>query len=137
MSNLLEDLKSYLLTFTLGKGDRDEEESVEEYNSREASLMCDPSDPSYSYSIYLADKDFNRDVIKPEDNDRNLPEGAVGIRVDDDFWIMAILPYKYVDLSLTDLVEAIWKLEPGTYETKPDSGTPEQDAYYKLLATAE
>lgn len=51
--------------------------------------------------------DFNREFIEPGTNEE-FPEGALGIRVDDDFWLVARLPYEYRVLSIEDLVEVLW-----------------------------
>lgn len=52
--------------------------------------------------------DFNRDIVEPGDIEE-FPEGAVGVRVDGDFWLVAILPLeKYRDVSIEDIVVEFW-----------------------------
>lgn len=58
-------------------------------------------------SLLQSFHDFNREIIEPGVND-NFTEGAVGIRVDDDFWVAAILPYEMRKFSIEELVAAIW-----------------------------
>lgn len=51
--------------------------------------------------------DFNREICKPGQS-KVFPDGAIGIRCDDDFWLCAIYPYKFVDVPLTEVVGAFW-----------------------------
>ncbi len=69
--------------------------------------------------------DFCREILHPSDNNEDFPEGAVGIRVDDDFWTVAVLPYEYVGWTLEDVVKDLWPcLEEPRLE--PDSGSDAQ-----------
>ena len=68
--------------------------------------------------------DFNREIAHPGVS-KDYPEGILGLRVDDDFWVVALLPYKYIDLPIEFLVENMW---PSLYKEcsfHPDS--PEYD----------
>lgn len=47
--------------------------------------------------------DFSKEIVEPGTNS-TFPDGAVGIRVDDDFWIVAALPYDYRDVPLEHIV---------------------------------
>lgn len=73
----------------------------------------------YFYVVNPKFNDFNREIVKPNTN-VHFPDGAVGIRVDDDFWIVAILPYKYAELSIQELVAIIWPAVTDPY-FNPDS----------------
>jgi hypothetical protein len=64
--------------------------------------------------------DFNREILHPGESN-SLPEGALGIRVDDDFWIVALLPYEYAVLDIRTLVRIIWPDIYPTAEFNPDS----------------
>lgn len=68
--------------------------------------------------------DFCREIIPPGEN-KNFPDGAVGIRVDADFWAVAALPLEYVDWKLEDIATDLW---PHTFNATfhPDSGSQEQ-----------
>lgn len=72
--------------------------------------------------------DFNRDIGHPGDEKLEdfKEEGVVAIRVDDDFWVHAVLPYKFLPLDCETLVKHLW---PNIYENeeiefKPDAGDP-------------
>ena len=51
--------------------------------------------------------DFNREIIEPNINE-TYPEGAVGIRTDDDFWQVAALPLKFRELTIQEIVPILW-----------------------------
>lgn len=51
--------------------------------------------------------DFNRELQAPGQNP-HYPNGVVGIRVDDDFWVVAELPWSYRDWTLEALVDDLW-----------------------------
>lgn len=75
----------------------------------------------------LPSHDFNREIVGPGKNEA-FPEGALGIRVDDDFWVVAVLPYRFAELSIENLVEVIW---PDIYpeaEFRSDSRDPDLEA---------
>ena len=81
--------------------------------------------------------DFNRELVPPGTFSK-YPEGAVGIRVDDDFWAMAALPWKYADTPLFRIVKELWPecvAEGVTYG--PDSDDPSSDARAALLRDLE
>lgn len=50
---------------------------------------------------------FNKELVGPGILP-DYPEGAVGIRSDDDFWIEAILPWRFHKLSLQEIVGVLW-----------------------------
>ena len=55
----------------------------------------------------LIDYDFSKEIILPGVfSDR--PEGLVQIRVDDDFWIVAVLPYSWRTKSIQSIVQLLW-----------------------------
>lgn len=64
-------------------------------------------------------RDFNREIVPPGVNER-FPDGAVGVRADDDFWVLAALPYSCVAFSIEEIVHAIWP-EITNAEFMPDS----------------
>lgn len=64
--------------------------------------------------------DFNREIVPPGENE-TFPDGAVGIRIDDDFWVVAALPYSYREVSIEDIVAEFWP-EVSAPVFKPDSG---------------
>ena len=51
--------------------------------------------------------DFNRQIVEPGE-DENFPDGALGIYVDDDYYAVAALPYKYKALSCAEIVASLW-----------------------------
>lgn len=68
----------------------------------------------------LAGHDFCKEILEPGTNE-NLPDGAVGIRTDDDFWIAAELPYRFKDLDCATLVSIAWPHIENPI-IRPDSG---------------
>ena len=51
--------------------------------------------------------DFNREIILPGTNE-TFPDGALGIRADDDFWAVAVLPLEFKEAPLADIVGTLW-----------------------------
>jgi hypothetical protein len=74
--------------------------------------------------------DFCRQIVPPG-TEPSFPQGCVAVRVDDDFWCVAALPYQqYRDRGIREIVAELWPdyAEQGaTYA--PDSGTTEQRIY--------
>lgn len=64
--------------------------------------------------------DFNREFCTPGIAPR-FPDGALGIRTDDDFWEVALLPWRFSALSIQDLVAVLWPQYAGEAEYNPDS----------------
>jgi hypothetical protein len=56
--------------------------------------------------------DYNKEIVTPCSS---YPDGAVGIRFDDDFWINAVLPYKYRELSVETICETLWPNQSKIY----------------------
>jgi hypothetical protein len=76
---------------------------------------------AYDPKSHFPGLDFNREIVMPGTNE-TFPDGAVGIRVDDDFWEVAALPWKYRDTPLEEIVGELWPeyvAEGATFE--PDS----------------
>lgn len=63
--------------------------------------------------------DFNREIVTPGTND-TFPDGALGIRVDDDFWAVAALPLSWKDQPLADIVASLWPSRAPRAEYGPD-----------------
>jgi len=52
--------------------------------------------------------DFNKEIIEPKVS-ITFPKGAVGIRVDDNFWQIAALPLsEFRHVSIEKIVEHFW-----------------------------
>jgi hypothetical protein len=52
--------------------------------------------------------DFNKEIVAPGLLPM-FPNGAIGIRVDDDFWSIAALPYdQYLNVPIQDIVKEFW-----------------------------
>lgn len=67
--------------------------------------------------------DFNREIVEPGTNEI-FPDGAVGIRVDDNFWAVAALPYSYKEKTIQEIVAEFWPdAKNPTY--KPDADDKE------------
>jgi hypothetical protein len=79
--------------------------------------------------------DFTRELIEPgyktdpkEGEPEEYPEGAITIRGDIDFWIVAVLPRRFEAIPMTDIVRLLWPdiEKPTIY---PDTG----DVYWEAL----
>lgn len=82
------------------------------------------------YTGFAVGNDLNREVIKPETNE-DLPNGAIGVRTDDDFWVVGMLPYEeFKDVSMADIANEFWS-DLTDITCKPDSGDPWWDEYWK------
>jgi hypothetical protein len=101
---------------------------VEQMNNALSNLLNDIQLP-YFYEKELAGIDFNREIVEPGVLEK-FPDGALGIRVDQDFWIAAVLPLKYKEFALKDIVAILWPeyVEDATF--CPDSGTIEQKIFF-------
>lgn len=76
-------------------------------------------------------RDFNRELIPPG-TDKDFPDGAVLINMDDDFWVAAILPWEpYHNLTAGEIVEELWPEIHANSTFKPDHGDPYWEAYWK------
>jgi len=74
--------------------------------------------------------DFNRDVIEPNTNDE-VPDGVVMVRNDDDFWIIANLPYNlYKGKTIQEIVAEFWP-DVKDPQFHPDSGDPWWDEFWE------
>lgn len=52
--------------------------------------------------------DFNKEILAPGLLPE-FPDGAIGVRVDDDFYSIAALPYdKYLKVPIQDIVKEFW-----------------------------
>lgn len=72
--------------------------------------------------------DFNREIHHPGKSDA-YPEGALAIRADDDFWIVAVLPYEYVEYPLPAIVKTLWPSYADDASYTPDADTHERELY--------
>lgn len=72
--------------------------------------------------------DFNKETVEPGTNE-TFPDGATGIRADDDFWQVAALPYEYRALDTATIVSILW---PGIKDPviRPDA---EDKAAWKAI----
>jgi hypothetical protein len=72
--------------------------------------------------------DFNREIIQPGELD-TFPDGAIGIRVDGDFWAVGALPLSFIDTPLKDIVAVVWPqfADEATYGPDVGAFTKEQD----------
>ncbi len=68
----------------------------------------------------LPGTDFCREIHKPGGNE-DFPDGVIGIRVDDDFWAVAAIPYKFNLLPVQEIVETLWPEHVREATYMPDS----------------
>jgi hypothetical protein len=66
-------------------------------------------------------RDFCKEIVEPGTN-REFARGAIAIRTDDDFWIVAAIPLRFRNVSCAEIVKAFW---PGIDNPliRPDSGS--------------
>jgi hypothetical protein len=69
--------------------------------------LMDPSAPYYIVLNQIPSNDFNREIVEPNSLP-DFPEGALGIRVDEDFYAVAALPLRFQVLPIELIVKAIW-----------------------------
>ena len=91
----------------------------------EEDLLSEKDFPKY-YALTtdsLGFDDFNRDIIEPNTNEEILA-GAVLVRNDDDFFVIACLPYEaYKDKPIQSIVAEFWPdVEKPVFN--PDSNDP-------------
>jgi hypothetical protein len=103
----IEDLKEYLTQFT-EEADEDGEKATRRHHG------------DFFHDIRLHFKDLNRDIALPGTSS-DIPDGAVGIRGDWDFWIVAYLPYRFAHLSCMEIASCIWP-DVKDVVALPDSG---------------
>lgn len=70
-------------------------------------ILSTDLDDDFAYDQDPASTDFNREIIHPGTFER-YPDGAIAIRVDGDFFIAAIYPYEFIDISLPDIAALLW-----------------------------
>lgn len=93
------------------------------------SIINDLIPPYFFTQDELPGLDFNREIIEPGTNEE-FPNGAIGIRADDDFWGVAALPLSYRDTPLAEIVKELWPQYAASAKLCPDSGTVEQKIYF-------
>ena len=87
----------------------------------------------YRNWFYLEPGDFifNKEVIEPKTHPLFL-NGATAVRFDDDFWICAVLPYRFRLIPIETIIDVLYpEIPKDEIEFRPDSGTPEAEAFYK------
>ncbi len=103
----IDDLKNFLLQFTDEMGE-DGEKATRRHHG------------DFFHDIKLSYRDLNREIANPGDN-ASIPDGAVGIRGDWDFWLVAYLPHRFARLSCKQIASCIWPNVTNVIEL-PDSG---------------
>ena len=75
------------------------------------------------------DKIVNKEIVEPKTNGDYL-SGAVGWRFDDDFFVFAIMPYRYRNISNETAMTVLFPNVPlEEYRFIPDSGSPELELF--------
>ncbi|MCS4089062.1 hypothetical protein [Rhizobium sp. BK176] len=82
--------------------------------------LPEDAETEHWYSSDLPSHDFNREILKPGENDK-APDGCVRIMSDTDFWEIANLPFHFEKLTCGEIVSVLWPdvPEPKIY---PDHG---------------
>ena len=121
--NPIEDLEHFLASLTVDPRSEDENEIERQINA------LNKSNGPWSVWFNPPWKDFTREMIDPgyttttEDGevDTTYLDGALIIRGDFNFWMVAVLPRRFENVPLADLVKVIWPHveEPMLY---PDDG---------------
>jgi hypothetical protein len=63
--------------------------------------------------------DFNREIVQPGTNE-HFPHGALGVRVDENFWAVAAMPLRFAGLSIQVIVAILWPTLVSEAEYGPD-----------------
>lgn len=103
----IDDLKDFLLQFT-DERDEDGEAPTRRHHG------------NFFHDIRLHFRDLNREIAHPGTN-TDIPDGAVGIRGDWDFWLVAYLPHRFASLSCKEIASCVWPDVKDVIEL-PDSG---------------
>jgi hypothetical protein len=103
----IEDLNEFLMQFT-EEADEDGGKATRRHNKE------------FFHDIRLHFRDLNREIAHPGTSS-DIPDGAVGLRGDWDFWIVAYLPYRFVHLSCMEIASCIWP-DVKDVVALPDSG---------------
>jgi hypothetical protein len=103
----IEDLNEFLMQFT-EEADEDGGKATRRHNEE------------FFHDIRLHFRDLNREIAHPGTSS-DIPDGAVGLRGDWDFWIVAYLPYRFVHLSCMEIASCIWP-DVKDVVALPDSG---------------
>jgi hypothetical protein len=109
---LLDEFKAYVAAMPMCEEKDDTMEYTHRYRrAPDGGYWCQPEDS-------LSFDDFNKEIVPPGAMKR-FPEGACGIRSDDDFWIEAVFPFKFTELTIEEIVSVVW---PGAVKPvfKPD-----------------
>lgn len=69
--------------------------------------MRDPLHEEFWFDPTHPWNDYCFDVEKPGINDV-YPNGCIGIRVDDDFWVVAVFPLGFLGMSIQEMVQVLW-----------------------------
>jgi hypothetical protein len=112
----IDDLKDFLLQF---KEEREESESAGS-SPEEGAKPTRLHHGDFFHDIKLHYRDLNREIARPGASP-DIPDGAVGIRCDWDFWLVAYLPYRFAGLSCAQIAACIWP-DIDDIVTLPDSG---------------
>lgn len=106
MSDLLTDLAEFVQTLKVVTERFDPDDDFPE--GHESSNWYTP-DRNWWVALTedLPFADFNKEVCEPRLFESD-PEGYVGIRVDDDFFFVAKIPYKFKDLSMEQIGKMLW-----------------------------
>lgn len=96
--------------------------------------MTDIKPPYYTTPeddiIFNNYRDFNREICKPGEHE-DWPDGAIGVRVDENFWAVAALPFaEYHDKTIQEIVAELW---PGL--TEHVTFNPDSHAYNEARET--
>jgi len=79
-------------------------DSVDEY------VMGDQFDDSYWYRMMTICSYLNKEVVHPGVNE-DYPDGVVGVRDDDNFWAIAVIPYEFKNLAIEEIASVFWPHE--------------------------
>jgi hypothetical protein len=70
------------------------------------------------YWVYDAESvpfcDFNKEIYPPGVHP-DFPDGVMGIRADGNFWQVALLPYRFHELSMEYIAGILWPGRPDCY----------------------
>jgi hypothetical protein len=63
------------------------------------------NDEPYGYQDHPPSYDFNKEIMEPCEK---WKDGLLAIRCDDNFWICAIIPYKFKDVPTMQIINELW-----------------------------
>lgn len=103
MNDLLEEFREFISKFQLVEEKISDPAFSPDFTFIDQSMRLDDwwFDPKHPFW------DFTKCIVDPGTNE-SYPEGAIGVRGDDNFWSIAVFPDKFKPLTIQEIVTIVW-----------------------------